>query len=82
MTAQGHPWAIFRRAIERGNVVVAEATAREIGFSLREALQFVRLCLIQPAFGVCGGSYAMRCVSMIRSRRPSLATIASQRNSR
>jgi hypothetical protein len=27
----GHPRAIFKRAIERGNVVVAEATAREVG---------------------------------------------------
>ena len=34
MTAQGHPRAIIRRAIERGNVVVAEATAREFALSL------------------------------------------------
>jgi hypothetical protein len=27
----GHPRAIFKRAIERGNVVVAEATKREVG---------------------------------------------------
>jgi hypothetical protein len=40
--AQGHPRAIFKRAIERGNVVVAEATARELGqLSLEEALQLV-----------------------------------------
>ena len=31
MTAPGHPRAIFRRAIERGNLLVAETTAREIG---------------------------------------------------
>jgi hypothetical protein len=43
LTAQGHPRAIFRRAIERGNVVVAEAIAREIGLSLEEALQLVLL---------------------------------------
>ena len=43
MTAQGHPRSIFKRAIERGNVVVAEATAREIGLSLEEALQLVLL---------------------------------------
>jgi hypothetical protein len=30
MTAQGHPRAIFRRAIERCNVVGAELTAREL----------------------------------------------------
>jgi hypothetical protein len=39
----GHPRAIFKRAIERGNVVVAEATARELGLSLEEALQLVLL---------------------------------------
>lgn len=43
MTAQGHPRAIFKRAIERGNVVIAEATAREIGLNLEEALQLVLL---------------------------------------
>ena len=43
MTAQGHPRSIFKRAIERGNVVVAESTAREIGLSLEEALQLVLL---------------------------------------
>ena len=34
---------VFKRAIERGNVVVAEATAREIGLNLEEALQLVLL---------------------------------------
>ncbi len=44
MAAQGHPRAIFKRAIERGNLVVAEATAREIGrLSLEEALSVVLL---------------------------------------
>jgi hypothetical protein len=39
VTAQGHPRVIFKRAIERGNVVIAEATARELGrISLEEAL--------------------------------------------
>jgi hypothetical protein len=31
LTAQGHPRTIFRRALERGNLVLAEVTAREIG---------------------------------------------------
>jgi hypothetical protein len=31
LTAQGHPRAIYKRAIERGNVVVAEMAAREVG---------------------------------------------------
>lgn len=43
MTAQGHPRVIFKRAIECGNVLIAEATAREIGLSLEEALQLVLL---------------------------------------
>ena len=31
MTAQGHPRRIFATAIERGNLVTAKATARELG---------------------------------------------------
>lgn len=31
MTAQGHPRAIFNRAIESGNLMVAETTLRELG---------------------------------------------------
>jgi hypothetical protein len=30
MTSQGHARAIFRRAVERRNLVVAEATAKEL----------------------------------------------------
>ena len=43
MTAQGHPRTIFKRAIERGNVMLAETTARELGLTLEEALQLVLL---------------------------------------
>jgi hypothetical protein len=43
LTAQGHPRAIFKRAIERGNVTTAEAAAREFALSLEEALQLVLL---------------------------------------
>jgi hypothetical protein len=44
VTAQGHPRAIFKRAIERRNVVLAEMTARELGHvSLEEALQLLLL---------------------------------------
>ena len=43
MTAQGHPRAIFKLAIERGNVVGAEASAREFALTLEEALQLVLL---------------------------------------
>jgi hypothetical protein len=30
LTAQGHPRTIFKGALERGNLVVAEATAKEL----------------------------------------------------
>jgi hypothetical protein len=44
VTAQGHPRTIFKRAIERGNVLVAEATARELGrLTLEEALRLLFL---------------------------------------
>jgi hypothetical protein len=44
LTAQGHPRAIFERAVERGNLVVAEMTARELGrLTLEEALRLVLL---------------------------------------
>lgn len=44
MTAQGHPRAIFSRAIEQGNLVAAEASAREVGnLMLEEALRLLFL---------------------------------------
>src|SRR4051812_17754660 len=44
MTSQGHPHAIFRRAIERKNVMAAWATAHELRhLSLADALD---LCLL------------------------------------
>ena len=44
MTAQGYPRRIFATAIERGNIVMAEATARELGrVSLEEALALTTL---------------------------------------
>jgi hypothetical protein len=43
-TSQGHSVSIFRRAIERGNLTVAEATAREIlRISLTDALELTVL---------------------------------------
>ena len=44
MTSQGHPRTIFRRALERGNYLVAVTTAREVGrLSLGEALELLNL---------------------------------------
>jgi hypothetical protein len=43
-TSQGHPYAIFRRALERGNLPAAEAAAREIPrVSLDDALELTIL---------------------------------------
>ena len=43
MTAQGSPRVIFKRAIQHGNVLIAETTAREFALTLEEALQLVLL---------------------------------------
>jgi hypothetical protein len=44
VTAQGHPRAIFSRAIESGNLVAAESSAREVGrLTLEEALRLLFL---------------------------------------
>jgi len=44
VTSQGHPRAIFQRAIERGNLIVAEGMARELGrITLAEALELTAL---------------------------------------
>src|SRR5215470_5843712 len=42
MTAQGQPRAVFKRAIEHGNLMLAEVTIREIGVvTLGESLSLV-----------------------------------------
>lgn len=44
MTAQGHPRAIYQRAIESGNLLIAEMTLREVGHpSLLELLDLTAL---------------------------------------
>jgi hypothetical protein len=44
LTAQGHARTIFRRAIEHGNLILAEGMVRELGqVTLEEALQLVAL---------------------------------------
>jgi hypothetical protein len=46
VTSQGSPYARFRRAIERDNVITAEAAARELGWlSLPDALAYCLLLL-------------------------------------
>ncbi len=44
MTAQGHPRVIFERALEHGNALLAQMTARELGrITLEEALTLTAL---------------------------------------
>jgi hypothetical protein len=44
VTSQGHPYARFRRAIASGNLLIAEAAARDLQqLSLADALE---LCLL------------------------------------
>jgi hypothetical protein len=44
MTAQGSPRSVFKRAIERGNLLIAEMTARELGrLTLADALELLVL---------------------------------------
>jgi hypothetical protein len=48
VTATGHPRAVFKRAIERGDLAVAEAMVREIGrVSLEEALELTALIAVK-----------------------------------
>ena len=48
MTAQGHPRTIFRRAIQRGNLLTAKLTVREIGqISLDESLALTALIALK-----------------------------------
>jgi hypothetical protein len=59
MTSQGHPRTAFRRAIERGNLVVAEIEARDIGrLDLGEALELTALVALQDCER--GRRYAVR----------------------
>jgi hypothetical protein len=59
ITAQGHPRTAFRRAIERGNLVVAEIEARDVGqLDLGEALELTALVALRDRER--GRRYAVR----------------------
>lgn len=48
MTSQGHPHTVFRRAIDRGILVLADATARELGrLTLVDALDLTALIALE-----------------------------------
>jgi hypothetical protein len=59
VTSEGHPRTVFRRALERGNVLVAETTAREVGhIDLREAIELTALVALTNR--ARGERYAVR----------------------
>jgi hypothetical protein len=61
VTSQGHSRTAFRRALERGNVVVAEIEAREVGrLDLREALELTALIAVHDRLRF--DRYRVRCL--------------------
>jgi hypothetical protein len=59
MTSQGSPYAIFRRAIESGNVMIAEVEARQIQrMTLSDALDLTALVALRDPKR--GSRYAAR----------------------
>jgi hypothetical protein len=65
LTAQGNPRTIFRRAIERGSLGVAEMTADEVGrLTLGEALATAALA----ALGGPGHDEALAALSAMTER--------------
>jgi hypothetical protein len=68
VTAQGSPRTVFRRAIERGNLLMAEMAAREMGHIwLADALKLTVLA-IEKAPGK-RNAYAMSCGGCSRRTR-------------
>ena len=48
MTSQGHPRTVFPEALEHGNLMLAEVTAREVGhIDLSEALELTALIALR-----------------------------------
>jgi hypothetical protein len=59
LTSQGHPRTVFRRALERGNLVAAEGMAREVGhIDRREELELTALTALHDRER--GGRLALR----------------------
>ena len=69
MTAHGQPRARFRRAIERRNLLGAEACAREMGVvDLSEALDLV--CLVAEVAPARLDGFARRWLARLADERP------------
>jgi hypothetical protein len=69
MTAQGHPRSQFRRAIQRRNLLGAEACAREMGVvTLDEALDLV--CLVAEIAPARLDGFARRWLARVADEKP------------
>jgi hypothetical protein len=69
VTSQGHPRAVFRRAIERDNLAAAELNARMMGnVSLVEALELTALVALKDPKR--RGQFAGRWLTRFMSERP------------
>jgi hypothetical protein len=75
-TSQGHPRTVFRRALTHGNLIVAEASARELGrLSLDEALELTILIAQKEPARL--PRVAVRWLErFIQERRPTLGDVA------
>jgi hypothetical protein len=72
LTATGHPRSEFRRAIERGNLIVAETTAKEMGHvTLLEALQLTSLVALRDRDR--GSRFAVRWLQRLVDERPAIS---------
>jgi hypothetical protein len=68
VTSQGHPYARFRRALSTGNVLIAEAAARDLQtIGLADALE---LCLLYRAEPERYERAAARWISRLIAERP------------
>ncbi len=80
MTAEGHPYARFHRAVDRRNLVAAEDAAREITkLALEDALQLVHLYaeLDSPKYENAALRWLERYLAETSPRLTDFATVAA-----
>jgi hypothetical protein len=80
VTAEGHPYARFHRAVDRRNLVAAEDAAREITkLALEDALQLVHLYaeLDSPKYESAALRWLERYLAETSPRLTDYATVAA-----
>jgi hypothetical protein len=76
-TSQGHPRTIFRRALARGNLVLAEVTAREIGrVTIAEALELTALVARKQPYRYGRVAARWRCLYLEDHQNATLEDVA------